>query len=349
MVFKRNLLFSLFLLFGGLSYSQNQNILNLGNLIPPSPEVAAFGKYFDFPVGHNSGTPSVSIPFHTLQDGALTVPIGLNYHGSAFRVEEAATATGMGWTLSTGGSLSRIVRGLPDDISSIGYMYTSTTVQHYLNLDPDSSEFYNITINLIPNGELDVEPDIFAFSVLGYSGKFYYDQDSASFVLAPYQNIKIDYETSGYTIVKFILTLPNGISCYFGQSQNGSRSSYEYLNDQNVSYLTNFESSLSPNFNTTAHYSSWSLMELRSPAFDSITYYYSWIYAKSFGRGGEVTDYSGENACPAASEALRASFYIQEYIKPVLDSIKTNNSSVLFVYDSLVREDVAMNEKALDS
>lgn len=340
-------LFFISMLSGLVIYSQNQNPLNLSNITPSTPEVSALGKYVDIPVGYSTGAPQISVPFHTLQAAAVSVPVGISYNASGIRVEEAATSVGLGWMLNTGASLSRVVHGLPDDDGN-GYMYTTNKVRYILSLSTTSSEYINIHTNLIPNGLLDVEPDMYIFSVPGYSGKFYYDQDSSRFILSPYQHIKIEYSVSGLN-TGFILTLPDGVKCYFGISEDGSRTSYEYMNDQQITYHATSGSSQASNYNATAHTSAWSVLDIVSPLNKAVRFYYTVMQAKNFGRAGEVTNYRGTSGCDAATNSINASFFEQLYYKPVIQSIADERGSVEFIYASQVRQDVAMNEKALDS
>jgi len=61
------------------------------NIIPPSPEAAALGKFGEIPVGKYSGIPNINIPLHTLQSRVISVPISLSYHASGIKVEEEAS------------------------------------------------------------------------------------------------------------------------------------------------------------------------------------------------------------------------------------------------------------------
>src|SRR4051794_30699453 len=94
-------------------FAQNLNPLNLSNVIPPSPSVAALNKFLDMPVGYSTGVPDISIPIYNLQSGEMNLPISLSYNASGIKVEEVPSWVGTGWSLNAGGSISRIVRGLP--------------------------------------------------------------------------------------------------------------------------------------------------------------------------------------------------------------------------------------------
>src|SRR5687767_6837559 len=75
-----------------------------------------------------SGRLQFSIPLGGIQANDVAVPISIYNHGDAIRVAEGEGACGMGWGLSIGGGVSRMVRGLPDDINLSyrkGWLYNS--------------------------------------------------------------------------------------------------------------------------------------------------------------------------------------------------------------------------------
>lgn len=329
---------------------QNINPLNITNVVPASPEVAAIGKYVDIPVGYSTGVPAVGIPFYTVKSGTLTVPVSLSYNASGIRVEEAATSTGLGWALQTGPTLTRSVRGLPDDTGGdVGYMTTTKKVRYIDSLPVENLERINIFHTFVSAGALDIEPDIFNFSVMGYSGKFYFNQDSGKFIHTPYQNIKIEYTTNNEKINSFKLTLPDGVVCYFGTSQDGLRSSSEVMNDQQLTSISENMVSQPPYNNVGGHVSSWSIMDIISPAGRAVKYYYTTIQATEFGRAGESVNYKGISGCDAADNDKKASFYRQLFFKPVLQRISGDLADVDFIMSAQNREDVVDEGKALDT
>ena len=147
----------------------------------------------------------------------------------------------MGWSLQAGGVNSRTVQGKADERTDgyfdIGkYLSVVTTP---VTLDPNntciaynnpnygySSSQYTFET---ANGGKDSEPDIFSFSVGGYSGKFYIEVDmtndnvvNGKAITIPKQDIKIDYTLDGNgsnikRLSKFTITTPNGVKYEFGK------------------------------------------------------------------------------------------------------------------------------------
>jgi hypothetical protein len=81
------------------------------NVIPPSPDAAALGKFVEVPVSYYTGIPQISIPIYTIQTGNIQLPISISYHAGGVKVEDVASRVGLGWALNAGGVISRSVVG----------------------------------------------------------------------------------------------------------------------------------------------------------------------------------------------------------------------------------------------
>ncbi|WP_199120357.1 DUF5977 domain-containing protein [Pedobacter sp. ASV28] len=332
-------------------YAQSVDKLNLTNVVPPSPEVSALGKYLAFPMNYSSGVPVISIPLYTAKSGALSVPLSLSYNASGIRVEEVASWAGLGWSLSTGPSLYRVVHGQPDDFStSDGYMYTTRkakTISDYPNGSADKlSAYYDITDN-----RLDVEPDIYYFSAMGYSGKFYYDQQQQTFVQMPKSQVQISYQANGTgQITQWILTLPDGSKYFFGKTEDQTRSAYDVFNSSNTISFGPGGASLpsATAIGTPSHITNWQIMQIRHPEGSKIDYFYTLTTTVDFGRGGETTDYLGSSSCDYADNQIRYSSYANEASKSILQKISTANADIEFITATTLRQDVIGGSKALE-
>jgi len=142
------------------------------NLIPPSPDASALGKYAEYPVGLYTGTLPLNIPLYTVKDGSLEVPIELTYHASGNKVDEAASFAGLGFALNAGGAVMRSIRNLPDDYSNKGFLdYSATYSYDYLTNNPNRF----VQLEEIAKGCADAEPDAYFFNFNGYTGSFTFD------------------------------------------------------------------------------------------------------------------------------------------------------------------------------
>jgi hypothetical protein len=85
------------------------------DFVSASPGAASLGIFGQVPVGNYTGVAQVSVPLYTLSYKELQVPIGLNYHATAgIRPDNFPGPVGLGWALNAGGSITRIIRGVPD-------------------------------------------------------------------------------------------------------------------------------------------------------------------------------------------------------------------------------------------
>lgn len=158
-----------------------------------SPTAASLAKYGDIPVNYYSGAPSISIPLFDISSGKLRFPVNLSYQFNGLKTEEIAGWVGLGWALNAGGSISRTVRGTADEDMN-GYMNASSmSVQYMINHPSDPNVEYNL--KQAGKGLYDLEPDIFFFNFLSYSGKFYYCQEDQKFYTLPKENLTITYNS----------------------------------------------------------------------------------------------------------------------------------------------------------
>lgn len=144
-------------------------------VIPPDPMEANFAQYMEVPVGYNTGIPNISIPLYTIEMNGYSLPITLSYHNSGIKVDQMASEVGLGWTLNTGGSLSRTVNGELDENKniSIGDYETYTDLfSHEKTIDTFFQYQVDNTGGFNPDDGLD--RDMFNFSIPEGSGRFFY-------------------------------------------------------------------------------------------------------------------------------------------------------------------------------
>jgi len=184
-----------------------------GDVTLPTADASSFGKFSEIPVSHFNGTPSISVPISTVQQGPLSLPITMNYNASGVKVAEVASWVGLGWTLNASAMVSRTVVGIPDEGIN-GWFDTNLTVGAMIP-------------GLVAAGSVDSEPDLFNFSVAGYSGKFVFpmnagtDPDVEAFII-PKQDIKITRIISSTLFSGIKIVTPDGVSYYFGVGSEGS-------------------------------------------------------------------------------------------------------------------------------
>ena len=142
-----------------------------------------------------SGTLDLTLPLYTVRQGDFHLPLGLSYDSGGNGVESIAPWTGLGWNLVGLPRISRQVRGLPDEgPGGVFYKYGGKTLEEYV-AHTTSGEYINQVI-LINEGELDTQSDIFYLSIPGFTGKFYWDQTSSSFLTEEMSTLQITYQST---------------------------------------------------------------------------------------------------------------------------------------------------------
>lgn len=191
-------------------------------VIPPSPTAAGLGTYGDIPVNLYTGTTNFTIPLYEIKTNHHSLPITLSYHSTGVKVGENAGWTGLGWSLSAGGVITRSVVGL-DDFVTDGYTgyYTATL--------PDKQELAGkeiLEMSLpqqdyfmeVKDGGIDTDPDIFNYNFGKYAGKFSIGKQVDGTVIYndEWNNLKIEYvRVPG----RWIITDEFGYKYYFGTKE----------------------------------------------------------------------------------------------------------------------------------
>lgn len=234
------------LLFGETLHAQQKDNSPLKfNVIPPAPEAASLGKYVDMPVSAYSGLPKIEVPIYELKSYELILPINLSYHASGMKWEEIPSWVGANWALNAGGLVSRTIRGRNDEDLAYGFFVQTATsgynipgffnangtvntsatsnfafVSPYGTCPPSPNDQY-LSVLYAAKGGLDLEPDLFFFSLPdGQSGKFVYNRNK-QIKLIPNQYASITYanDSQGRPFLKWTVVGKDGTKYFFDNSE----------------------------------------------------------------------------------------------------------------------------------
>ncbi len=92
------------------------------------------------------------------------MPVSLNYSTNGFRVQDMPGSTGLGWSTSLGGAITRFVEGKPDEEAN-GYCGAN-------HIGNKNASVNRELLEKSTSGEWDTQPDKFYFSFMGFSGVF---------------------------------------------------------------------------------------------------------------------------------------------------------------------------------
>ena len=320
-----------FLLLFSKGVNAQDDPLSPPSVVPSTPEAAALGKFIDVPVSHYTGVPQIGIPLCAVSEMGVGIDIALSYHGSGIKVDEIASRVGLGWSLSGQGSVTRSVRGTPDDYQGSGFLNTSITVADYFAATPIQQATWTIQNNTI--GALDFESDMYYFNLPGgASGKFFFQQDGTPVMIPHNQDITINpvQNTAGH-IEKWEITTANGLKYYLGKSQDGSKEAVDRTTSNTFTVQAGSGTTSFPE--TPAHFenyvTTWHLLEVVTPYNDVVEYAYEpiTVSTSTVSFSGERSRLSG-TGCGAGSSS-----YTQiNNSRRRLQSITSENTTVAFTY-----------------
>ncbi len=310
------------------SYGQNP----IPEFNSPEPNAVAVMQSIETPASYYTGAVNVSIPLYSFKAGGTTIPIELNYQTSGIKVAQEATWVGLGWNLTTGGKITRIVRGVEDfgrdDIpyymDNKGYFYS-----------PDIINIENETEYINHSYQYDTEPDLFYYSFPGYSGKFLTSPGKKGQTLD--QNpLDINIEEDSIVIVD-----DKGIRYLFepGTKVRSYNDSYENR--------INYELTIDPNKYSPDYISTWNLTNILFPNGEIVEYNYSHSFPYNYKSPVNVsvnvfTNQSRDgfteeqlmmldNPPGSAPNTYDYKYNFQEYSEKTLESINFPGGSINFV------------------
>lgn len=177
---------------GSVLPALGQSNPELPQMIPPSPEASALGKYGEIPVGKSTGVPNISVPVYEIKTSRFNLPISLSYHASGIKVDQTATWVGLGWSLNAGGVITRTILGEPDYITSVDYIPRAEEISF-----PEDQDWLEAV--LTGGSSIDTEPDNFYYNFLSHSGKFIFGQNGEPITIIT-SPLKIDVDGSDFVI-----------------------------------------------------------------------------------------------------------------------------------------------------
>lgn len=180
------------------------NLINEPATIP-TPNTTALAQYGIIPMSLYTGKANLSIPLYDCTLRGINLDMSLLYDTSGLLVNSLPSWTGHSWTLSVGGVITRSVKGCEDEFDKTNHTHI-TGWQHWQNY----FHRYNGNIYDSKEGWGDYMPDIFYFSFMGKSGKFFLGNDGEWKVVSD-DNLMVEFninDPNNY-ILPFIEVLPN--------------------------------------------------------------------------------------------------------------------------------------------
>lgn len=297
----------------GICYAQT----DYPEVVPPPPSVASLMRFEEVPIDYYTGQPNINIPLGNISlDKNLSYGIGLSYNTQAIRVDERSGWLGTGFAMSTGGTISRTIKGLPDELNHPlkGKGIYFNEYYNFSTLIGDSKqEFLWNSANGKGGNRLDTDQDIYQYSYLGGSGRFIIVKQGNSLTAVitdsdTNEKINLTYNTTTFVITKFEIIDTKGhvytfeehnknkiISVSTSTSQIGSIASAngDYMGTSDVPNAWYLKDIKLPNGEELCHFTYQTVEENYHTPSSSIRY--SLINATPLGWGG-TTNVQNANA-----------------------------------------------------
>ncbi|ASK32520.1 hypothetical protein CEY12_21600 [Chryseobacterium sp. T16E-39] len=207
----------LFIYIFSIGYSQsgigNDNSFQSKNIFPgPSTaEAYSFSKIGKLPMDLFRGKANISIPFYSIKVDGLELPISISYNTGGIKLNEVASSVGLGWTLNIPGTINKSIIGKDDNVTPFfnkdinTYGSYNGYVSHLI-----SDAQRRVNLQGIYEGNYDLKPDLYSYSLPGLSGSFIMDGNNMGLTI-PFENVKIEQIPSPYiTQRKFRVTDTSG-------------------------------------------------------------------------------------------------------------------------------------------
>lgn len=228
--------------------AQTTNNIQISNVTPPSPHARSLLKVEQFPVSYYTGVPDITIPIYEIKLKDISLPITLSYNASGIKVNEEAGRVGLGWTLNAGGIVTHTVMGRYNDFCAWAYfnMPPDNELQDITNISrlsnyliqgskvplpfslPQGLTHENLYKALTSDsyttcGGVELAPDIYHYSIPGYSGKFIFSH-SGKIIKEREDNVQLipvtQKNSSGLKeLISWELIAPEGTKYYFNQTE----------------------------------------------------------------------------------------------------------------------------------
>ena len=227
-IIKKLFLFMCPLLIGHNTYAQDGPFAQMptnADITPhiASPQAWALIRYGDTPMDYYTGKAMVNVPIYTYKDKDFELPISVGYASEGFIPSRQTGILGLNWFLNCGGSISRDIKGIPDDrvVDNCGGFLMSSVPDHIIynlsahQIHPESAITYQVA-------NKETMSDIYHFNFGGHKGTFHFNGN---------REVKV-YNTNGlqgtYTIqpirpasselMGFIIKTGDGYEYVFGSN-----------------------------------------------------------------------------------------------------------------------------------
>lgn len=301
-----------------------------------------------------TGTPDISIPIHTMTLGNYSLPLTLCYRSSGIKVAQEATNVGLGWSLLTGGVITRTIKDM-DDLK-------------YPLVHPDSVQGKLASYEENTPRDYDCEYDEFMYNMNGYSGRFFikkqYNDTVTShfdsfFLESPSHNLKITYSNQTFEIrtsdnILYTFGARETKQKWWAIGKQGGKVTNicGVKQGSNAPMISTLYETVPESFDSNSETTTaWYITKITLPSGEEIEFFYQdllnpylspMFYSKRYIKSiGTVSNSNIANPNPDARVESTERIEIERiHRQPRLNQIHSNGGTVRFDYEVNKREDI---------
>ncbi len=122
-----------------------QRVNTSKEIVSDAPQVTTFMNYSTLGnVDLANGKFGLYVPFYTIKNEYLEIPIGLQYSTSGVKVDDVSSEIGTSWSFTGNASIVRELRGYPDEVKPMNTHYSITSDQSYYTNQTYSGEPWKV-------------------------------------------------------------------------------------------------------------------------------------------------------------------------------------------------------------
>lgn len=333
-----------------------------------SPGPSAQNGNLSSNVNSFTGKLGLSIPFYQYKSPSsnLAFSVSLDYSSGGLKLTENPTCVGAGWNLNAGGSIHRIINGLPDDIKRTspggnldrsGFSYAPVVDNVPCPLNYRTPGYYDNPDN---KTQQDSEADEFQFNFLGKQGSFVIPKNGLSVsgpqpLTKPQSNLKFSFVLGNSAanittrITQIIITDDNGIEYSFTGLETTKRKKSRTIYDSSTTFQSGIGSRriyhYEYDFIDEYYIIGWNLTKIKDTnSGEEMNLEYE-DYSDNTKSQGTVTEYTKNGQTLGDWYWDNKNF--EQGTRQRLKLVRFNNNDILrFVYDKIYRCDY-LSDKAL--
>lgn len=279
----------------------------------------SYGQRVD--VSPLTGGAQMNIPLYLIQRGDIQIPINLSYYGNGVKVKASEGNAGMNWNVSIGGSISRELRDLPDEIDQgtgadrrAGWLYSGNeakiaafTIANDNNKTTCPDETTDLTYLQTNFSSLwDMEPDVFHLNAPGLSTTLVFRGNQLVSTDKSDLNVSYTLSSTGFGIQSIFVKTDQGLTYEFNVTERFVRQA----KSPNLSGILYQKRQYDLYKNSIGYNGNWYLSKITDNNGNDVSFAYSGLSRIYMGR--DVAFYVGD------SNTKTIQYRIEDYYTPVL-------------------------------